>query len=199
MSQFDAVAREWDMNKMHQDRTLAIAKEMAKVIPFNKEWSVLEFGAGTGLLSFHLKDRFKQITLVDSSSEMIKVCEEKSVALNTSHIYPICIDLQHNVLDRRFDLIYSQMALHHVGDVVDVFKTFYELLNIGGYLSIVDLYSEDGSFHGPDAKVHLGFEPRELQIQLEKVGFKEVAFYSCYDLKRENGQVYPLFLLTAIK
>ena len=199
MSQFDAVAREWDMYKMHQDRTLAIAKEMAKVIPFNKEWSVLEFGAGTGLLSFHLKDRFKQITLVDNSSEMIKVCEEKCSLLKSSHIHPVCIDLEHNVLDKSFDLIYSQMALHHVGDVVDVFKTFYELLNIGGYLTVVDLFSEDGSFHGPDVKVHLGFDPSVLKRYLKELGFREVAFYSCYDLKRENGQVYPLFLLTAIK
>lgn len=199
MSQFDAVAREWDMNKMHQDRTLAIAHEMANALPLSKEWSVLEFGAGTGLLSFQLKDQFKRITLVDNSSEMIKVCEEKCSSIKSTHIHPICIDLEHNVVDETFDLIYSQMALHHVSDVGGIFNTFYELLNLGGYLSVVDLFSEDGSFHGPEAKVHLGFEPSELKSILELIGFKEVSFRRCYDLKRESGQVYPLFILTALK
>ena len=39
--------------------------------------TAMEFGAGTGLLSFILKDHLKEITLIDNSEGMVKVLNEK--------------------------------------------------------------------------------------------------------------------------
>ena len=58
-----------------------------------------------------------------------------------------------------FDLIYTLMVLHHVGDVETIIRKFRGLLNPGGYLAIADLYSEDGSFHGEGFSGHMGFDP----------------------------------------
>ena len=67
MSEFDARAREWDNDQQHVDRSVAIAAEIEKRITFKQGMKALEYGAGTGLLSFLLKDRFAEIVLMDNS------------------------------------------------------------------------------------------------------------------------------------
>ena len=199
MSEFDARAREWDKDKMHMDRSVAIAAELEKMIPINPFMKALEYGAGTGLLSFLLRDRFAEITLMDNSQEMIKVCVEKTEFYQTNHILPIWFDLEHKDYNHHFDIIYNQMVLHHVNDYEALIYTFYSMLNPEGYLAIADLYTEDGSFHGPDVNVHLGFDPEKLSEILRVAGFKNIAYQSCFEVKRESGLKYPVFLLVAQK
>jgi 2-polyprenyl-3-methyl-5-hydroxy-6-metoxy-1,4-benzoquinol methylase len=199
MSDFDSRAREWDKDKMHMERSVAIAAELERMVSLNHAMKALEYGAGTGILSFLLKDRFVEITLMDNSTEMIKVCIEKTEYHQTNHILPICFDLEHKDYDGNFDVIYNQMVLHHVVDYESIIGTFYSLLNPEGYLAIADLYPEDGSFHGPDIQVHLGFDPEDLARILKLVGFKNIEFKTCFNMKRESGRSYPIFLLVAKK
>jgi len=199
MSSFDSRAREWDKDKMHMERSVAIAAELEKMIPLHHSMKALEYGAGTGILSFLLKDRFSEITLMDNSQEMIKVCLEKTEYLETSHVVPLWFDLEHKNFDGKFDIIYNQMVLHHVDDFEAIINTFYSLLNTEGYLAIADLYTEDGSFHGIDVKVHLGFDPDLLAEILKKAGFKDVEYKTCFEVKRESGKKYPVFLLVGKK
>jgi hypothetical protein len=72
-------------------------------------------------------------------------------------------------------------------------------LNPDGYLAIADLYPEDGSFHGPDVDVHFGFDPEDLTKILKLIGFKNIGYKSVFDVKRESGIKYPVFLLVAQK
>lgn len=199
MSSFDSRAREWDKDKMHTERSVAIAAELEKMIPFAHSMKALEYGAGTGILSFLLKDKFSEITLMDNSHEMIKVCEEKVEYLHAKHIKPIWYDLEHNNYDEKFDIIYNQMVLHHVNDVETILNKFYALLNADGYLAIADLFTEDGSFHGPDVKVHLGFDPDNLTKILKHIGFKKIEYKLCFEIKRDTDKKYPVFLLVAKK
>src|SRR5512142_3193195 len=103
MSSFDASARDWDKDKMHVERAETIAKAIENAIPLNKSMKALEYGAGTGLLSFQLKDKFSEITLMDSSSEMINVCKEKVEFYDTRHIKPLWFDLEHTDYEQKFD------------------------------------------------------------------------------------------------
>ena len=199
MSVFDARAREWDKDKMHMERSVAIAAELEKMIPLNHSMNALEYGAGTGILSFLLKDHFSEITLMDNSQEMIKVCAEKSEYYKTSHIVPLWFDLEHTKFEGKFDIIYNQMVLHHVNDFEGILHTFYSLLNPGGYLAIADLYPEDGSFHGTDVKVHWGFDPVKLTAILKNAGFKTFEHKTCFEIKRESNKIFPVFLLVAQK
>ena len=199
MSSFDSRAREWDKDKMHMERSVAIAAELEKMIHLRPSMKALEYGAGTGILSFLLKDRFSEITLMDNSQEMINVCIEKIEYHKANHIVPLWFDLEHENFEGKFDIIYNQMVLHHVNDFEAIINTFYSLLNTDGYLAIADLYSEDGSFHGIDVKVHLGFDPDKLGEILKKTGFKEVEYKTCFEVKRESGMKYPVFLLVGKK
>ena len=115
---FDKVAPDWDKNQIHVKRTEAIAKIFLEVIEINNKMKALEYGAGTGLLSFALKDHFAEITLMDSSSEMIKITSEKIKATGATHLFPLLFDLEkEDYCLKTFDIIYSQMVMHHVDDI----------------------------------------------------------------------------------
>ncbi len=199
MTYFDSRAREWDKDKTHMERSVAIAAELEKMIPIDYDMKALEYGAGTGILSFLLKDRFFDITLMDSSGEMINVCIEKAEYYKTNHIHPICTDIELTDYHEKFDIIYNQMVLHHVNDVETIFNKFYGLLNSGGYLAIADLYTEDGSFHGTEVKVHWGFNPDNLSTILKYKGFKNIKCKTCFEIQREPDKRFPIFLLSAQK
>ena len=199
MSEFDSRAREWDNDKMHMDRSMAIADEMKKNIPPDRKITALEYGAGTGILSFMLREKLSEIVLMDSSREMIKVCEEKKEFYRADHIKPLWFDLEQQDYDGNFDMIFNQMVLHHVSDINLILNKFYSLLNPGGKLIIADLYPEDGSFHGEGVHVHLGFNPEKLGKELLTTGFRTFSSSVCFTIKRPTGIEYPVFLLIAEK
>jgi len=202
MNEFDIKAAGWDNNQMHWDRSAAIAKEMIRVLPLNKSMNALEFGPGTGILSFMLKDRLKQITLMDNSIEMLKIIDGKIANTSTTNLKTVNFDLEHSDFGQsKFDLIFTQMVLHHIENVNGIINQFAKHLNPKGYLAIADLYKEDGSFHGEGFTGHKGFDIDELSSILKENGFKNISHKQCYSLKREipNGEPleYPIFLLTA--
>ncbi|MEK7719079.1 MAG: class I SAM-dependent methyltransferase [Bacteroidota bacterium] len=199
MSSFDNLAREWDKDMMHMERSVAIAAALESMVSLTPSLKAMEFGAGTGILSFLLKDKLKEVTLIDNSCEMIKVCEEKIAWHKATHFKALCVDLEHVDHKQKYDLIYSQMVLHHVVDVESMLKKFLTLLNPGGTLAIADLYTEDGSFHGPEVKVHWGFDPGHLKRTASGIGFRDIEFKTCFEMKRESGRIYPIFLLVAKK
>jgi ubiquinone/menaquinone biosynthesis C-methylase UbiE len=201
---FDTVAKDWDNNKMHIDRTKAIAACILETLEINKEMKALEFGAGTGLLSFALKNHFALITLMDSSEEMIKATFEKIIYAKERSLIPVFFDLEKkNYTEQKFDMVFSQMVMHHVKDIDKMFDKFYGLLNKKGKLAIADLYTEDGTFHDFKFDGHYGFDPFQLAETLMEKGFYNLRIQECYVIKRDVGEKqkkkFPVFLLTAEK
>lgn len=203
MNDFDARAKQWDENPMHLQRTQAIAHAMRERLPLSASLRALEVGCGTGLLSFELQRELGPITMTDTSEGMLTVLREKIAAQGISNMEPRLLDLATDRLSPAgFDLVYLQMALHHIPDVEAILQTLKELLAPGGYLAIADLEAEDGAFHGEGFTGHNGFDPRELSRQVAKTGFEEVAADTVYQLQREidgTPRVFPVFLLTAKK
>ncbi|MDZ7614737.1 MAG: class I SAM-dependent methyltransferase [Flavobacteriaceae bacterium] len=170
MNPFDEKAKTWDENPVYLERSLAIEKIIRQRIPLHKDQIALDYGAGTGILSFLLKDSLKEITLMDNSIEMVKVMDEKIRAGGVTHFKTLFFDLEKNdYTSKKFDLIYMQMVLHHVQDIKAIIKKFYKMLNAGGSIAIADLYAEDGTFHDPGFSGHLGFDPEELIRNLRNV------------------------------
>ena len=203
MSNFDNVARTWDENPIHLERSRAIAIKMQETLPLRKEMKALEYGAGTGILSFLLSEKLGHITMMDSSAEMIKVMEEKVLNRNATNLSPVLMDLEKESEDTSYDLIFNQMVLHHIRDIRSILDKFHQMLLPGGILAIADLYTEDGSFHGEGVDVHLGFDPEKLKKELQVVGFQKVNYGQCYTVRRkvpgEHPKLFPIFLLTASK
>ena len=202
MSEFDQKAKEWDKNQMHIERTIAVAKRLKEMVDITPGMKAMEFGAGTGLLSFYLKDQFAEITLMDNSPEMLKMAEQKIESGDHLKFKTLFFNLEmEEYTGDPFDIIYSQMVLHHIRDISSILKKFYHLLLPGGILAIADLYEEDGSFHDGDANVHRGFDLEKLTTILYQQGFHDTAVSSCFIIRKEvsAGDIkeYPVFVLTA--
>lgn len=202
INEFDVKAAEWDNNPMHWDRSEAIAKEIRNLIPLKKEMTALEYGAGTGIASFLLKDYLKEITLMDNSSEMVKIMNEKIRETRVKNLKALNFDLEHSDFrDEKFGLIFTQMVLHHVSDIEAIIKKFSQLLIPGGYLAIADLYEEDGSFHGEGFTGHKGFNIEKLSKILSSNNFKDISHKTCFVIDRKvcetETKKFEVFLLIA--
>jgi len=198
---FDSKARQWDENPVFQDRANKIAAAIAAAVPLNTSMRALDYGSGTGMLSFPLQDRLGQITLKDTSAGMLAVAEEKIAAWGIGNMTTRLMDLTAEPMpDERYDLIYSSMTLHHIPDTDAILAAFRALLNPGGWLCIADLDKEDGSFHGSHVDVHHGFERSALATQAAQAGFNEIDFSTVFEISKdtENGaRAYPVFLMVA--
>ena len=200
MNHFDAQAKTWDENPEKQLRAKIFAEAITNYIEPSGTEQALEFGCGTGLLSFALKDAFKTITLVDTSLGMIEVLRAKIKEQKIDHFKPIHIDLlQDSSGFQNLDVIFTLMTMHHIHELDKAFQVFKCILKTGGYLCIADLVAEDGSFHTPEMQFdgHLGFDKSQLTNQLEQHGFKVLHYSIPFTITKENGKDYPLFLMIA--
>lgn len=202
---FDIESITWD-DERRKNRAKLISEEISKAIQIEKQYTALEFGCGTGLISFCLNDEFEMITLVDTSKGMIDVLNSKIKAFEIDNMKAYQIDINESDIlsEDSYDVIYTSMALHHIVDTETTIKNLYKLLNKDGYLCIVDLDEEDGSFHKEekDFNGHNGFNQNELKNILLETGFKEVeanTFYEDEKVVEEMKVKYSLFLMTGRK
>jgi ubiquinone/menaquinone biosynthesis C-methylase UbiE len=200
---FDQRAREWDSDPVKVERARVVAAAIRAAVPLDPGLRALEYGCGTGLLSFALQADLGAITLADTSAGMLEVLGEKIRAAGVTNMRPVRLDLSADPLPaERFGLVYSLMTLHHIPDTSGLLQRFHDLLDAPGVLCVADLEKEDGSFHGPGFDGHLGFERPALQAQAEAAGFRRVRFAPVYTMHKTVDGVrreYPLFLMVAEK
>lgn len=203
MSDFDIKARTWDSNPMNTKRSSAISENMTRRIPLNENMVALDFGAGTGILSFMLADKLKSITMMDTSREMVNVMQEKVQDSGIKNLSPVFFNLVEKEYGlEKFDLIFSQLVLHHIEDVDSLLNRFGKMINDGGFLAIADLYTENGSFHGEGFAGHNGFDEKEMTLKLENAGFKNIEFENCFVVEKmtvDGLKNFPVFVLIASK
>lgn len=195
MSSFDERAATWD-DDGKKARAAEVAAGIRRAVRLTGATRVLEYGAGTGLVSQELASGVGALTLADPSAGMREVMRGKvaSGALPTSaRVWDLDLSAG-DVPDERFDLVVTVMALHHIMDLAPVFDGFAALLDDGGHLCVVDLVKEDGSFHRDgDFHGHHGFDTGDLSAKLEAAGFTEVHVEQVHEIVRDDG-TYPLFL-----
>lgn len=202
MHEFDERAATWDENPMRVARAVSIAQSMRDVLDLSTYQNALEYGSGTGLLSFALKDDLRRITLMDESTKMTKVAREKCKASQVTHLHPVRIDLLTDEYRpaSKFDLIFILLTLHHINDTDGILARFRELIAPNGLLAIIDLETEDGSFHDGEFHGHLGFDRNRLEGKIKAAGFQAVHYDVIYEIEKgEEGdkKSYPLFLMIA--
>lgn len=193
---FDDKAATWD-DPSKELRAANIATAIRSAVPLTSSMAMLEYGAGTGLVTQQLQHEVGEITLADTSAGMREVMKNKmaSGALRPAAIWAEDLGEERSTTSK-FDLIVTSMVLHHIPDTNAILSNFYAMLNPGGHVAIVDLDLEDGSFHGENFHGHHGFDRGEMAEKLTKAGFVQVKVDDCAndDGAREG---FSLFLATA--
>jgi SAM-dependent methyltransferase len=137
---------------------------------------------------------------MDNSSEMVRMINEKINSSKAANLKALNFNLETDVYkEGKFDLIFTQMVLHHVIDVERIISTFHKLLNPDGHLVIADLYEEDGSFHGEGFTGHNGFNIDSLSGILKKNRFSDIFHKTCFIIDRKISETvskqFEVFIL----
>jgi 2-polyprenyl-3-methyl-5-hydroxy-6-metoxy-1,4-benzoquinol methylase len=199
---FDAAANTWDDDPRRRDRTLILAEAVRGAVDLAADVAVLEYGAGTGLLSHQLAPYVGSITVADASPGMVEVARTRIGESGHSHLRALRLDLTSDPAPgERYGLIVSVMAMHHVSDVPTVLAAFHQLLEPGGSVVLADLDHDPGHlFHDDDFDGHHGFDRDVLTGWLTGAGFVDVRFTTPHTVTKTVDGVpreFPIFLAVA--
>ena len=109
------------------------AAELALRTVKEKNPSILDIGAGTGLLSEHVLQNFPNavLTLLDESSEMLSKAQ-----IRLEHYKPrVVVQAMTDLLPSgKFHAVISSLAIHHLADEdkKELFKRIFDILEPGG-------------------------------------------------------------------
>lgn len=198
---FNSKAATWDQDPDTVVRAGEVAAAVAATVPLRSHTRLLEYGAGTALVSQAFADQVGSLTLADNSAGMRAVMLDKVEAGTLppgTRIWDLDLEHHEPVPAERFDVVVSSLVLHHVHDLARVLSGFATLLEPGGCVAIADLDTEDGSFHANthDFDGPHGFDRAALSAALESAGFVEVSVVDCTTITKDDT-AYPVFLATA--
>lgn len=188
-------AADWDIRPFPLQISEGVGAALLAKVPLHRDMTVLDFGAGTGLLTGRVAAHVASVLAVDISPAMLAQLAAKPEL--QGKVEPVCQDLLARPLDRQVSLVVSAMAMHHVRDTAALFRTLFAHLEAGGQLAVADLDSENGDFHAPGTEgvYHHGFDRGELARLLDAAGFADVAIDTACTVDKE-GKRYPIFLAT---
>ena len=135
---------------------------------------------------------------------MLEVVADKASKKSVNTISTFVIDPETGSLpDGKFDLIFSNMVMHHVSDYKKIITDLFEHLDEGGYIVISDLDKEEGDFHEDMSDTfHSGFVREELIQFMAEVGYKDFRDFTAHKMTRarEDGtKEFPIFMIIGRK
>jgi putative AdoMet-dependent methyltransferase len=193
---FHDKAADWDSRPVPVQISDGVVGALRAQLTLTDDMTVMDFGAGTGLIAGGLAPHVARLHAVDVSAAMLEQLAAKDALRGKVTIH--CQDITQTPLDLQVDLVVSAMAMHHVQDTAALMRALYGHTRPGGSVALADLDTEDGSFHPPgmDGVFHDGFDRDALGAHLSAAGFVDVAFRTATVVHRE-ARAYPIFLVTA--
>ncbi len=202
---FDKEAAQWDEKPQRLKLAQDVADAIMKTVDLSKEMDVLDFGCGTGLVTLRLQPHVGNIVGADSSIGMINILEDKIKREELHNVRTQLVDFEKGEsLAGMYDLIVSNMTVHHVPDTAPLFRLWHGLLKPQGRVCFADLDLEDGSFHSDNTGVHhMGFDRERLKKLLGVAGFSDVydttASVIIKDIEGGGKKEFPVFLISGRK
>jgi len=199
-SRFDEAAQQWDNNPSRVELARAVGEAIQRAIPIQPQWHVLDYGAGTGLLTLNLQPGVASVVALDSSTGMLEKLAQKLAASGIGNVQTRLCNLEIQPFPQQdFDLVVSSMTLHHLRDVPLAFKRLAALLKSGGWLAVADLDAEDGSFHKrTDGVFHQGFERSRIAEWLANAGLSNIHVRDAHSITKPSStgelRAYGVFL-----
>lgn len=203
LDRFSEAAATWDERPGVEQRTATIADGIRSAVPLSRNDSALEIGGGTGLLARALADDIGTALVTDVAPGMVDTARTVLADARYAGWRAELFDVERDELpDERFDLVLSQLALHHMGDIGAVVERTFALLRPGGHVALADLeHDADGGFHRHvhDFHGHHGFTRDALVGWLTDAGFEDVRIQVAgHDTKEVDGEEreFPILLAT---
>lgn len=136
-----------DIYILERHRLLRIVKSFYKYFlkKYNRPIKVLDLGCGDGALTNELMKIDDQIeaTLVDGSSEMLKIAQERLKSFVSLEFIQQTFQnlLKNSILNTDYDLVVSSLAIHHLSseDKRSLFRFIYSHLNEYGFFLCIDV------------------------------------------------------------
>jgi tRNA (cmo5U34)-methyltransferase len=105
--------------------------------------NILDLGAGTGLLTKYLHDKFPDAayTLTDISEQMLDVAKKRFAGL-PGFLFE-AFDYTNAFPDKKYDLVSSALSIHHLddNDKAILYKKIFNALEDGGYFINLDQFN----------------------------------------------------------
>lgn len=201
---FDKEATSWD-SPPRVKLAVDISRAILGRIQLKPDMDILDFGCGTGLVTFPLGSLVHSVTGMDTSKGMLEVFEGKAQRKQVDNIKTLHLDLaKGDIVSGRYHVVISSMTLHHVKDTLALLKQFHLVLYPGGYIAIADLDEEGGRFHDHnDGVFHFGFDREKLCQLFVEAGFTSVSSMTAAEMNKPDAQgqerVFSVFLITGRK
>lgn len=202
---FNKAAASWDMEPRRLKMAEDVARAIAGEVPLTPEMDALDFGCGTGLLSFNLQPRVRSVTGVDSSRGMLEVFMAKAESQGLANVKARFVDMENgDKLEGSYHLVASSMTFHHIKDTRALLEQLYSVTAPGGHLCVADLDPDNGRFHEDGTGVfHNGFDRAEMCRTFAKAGFGDIRSRTAAEMVKPapGGGIrsFTIFLVTGMK
>lgn len=197
---FDAAAATWDENPGRVQMTRAVAQTIVREVPLQGGLRLMDYGCGTGLVTLALQPYVRAVVAADSSEGMLQALTGKLAKAEITNVEPVKLDLeQQEWPGAPFDVIVSNMVLHHIQNVELVVRRMAEALVEGGWLAFADLDGGSEDFHADNTGImYFGFDTHQRQALCQQAWLKEIRTVEALRIPRD-GKEFPVLLTVGRK
>ena len=171
---FDSIAESWNVIRSEYFEERLKYKLLSLTNIKNKV--VADLGCGTGFVSLALVNEASIVFSVDNSRNMLKQLKNNLSEKDNKNLYLIKSSLDNlSLFDDSVDVIFINMALHHIKDAKKAISEMHRVLKKDGIVVISDVMEHDGEWAREEMfDEWLGFSNEQIINWLEESGFKDI-------------------------
>ncbi|MGH4051213.1 MAG: class I SAM-dependent methyltransferase [Clostridium sp.] len=194
---FNEIAKNWNIIRSEYFEERLKYKVLSKVSI--KDKVVADLGCGTGFLSLALALDASIVFSIDQSVNMLVETKKLMEIKKFNNVYPIRSSIDNLALfDESVDVVFINMALHHVKDAKRAIEEMFRIIKKDGTLIISDVEEHNGEWAKEEMfDEWLGFSNDQIKEWLTEAGFNTVSIENT-DLKCKGYSSKGEFTQTGI-